>query len=164
MAAARCLCGAASRCRGVSAESELAGFIGKFLPPMQEKIRACRTRMRDRFPDATELVYDNYNFLVIGFGPTSRTSQALFSLAADAHGVRLFFLQGGPELPDPAGILRGNGKMVRSVKLTSPDDLDGPEVSALIDAALEMSGSTMRSPGGAELIVKSVSAKQRSRR
>ena len=38
--------------------------------------------MRDRFPDAVQLIYDNYNFLVIGFGPNSKPSNSLFSLAA----------------------------------------------------------------------------------
>ena len=31
----------------------------------------------------------------------------------------LCFLQNGPELPDPTGILRGNGKVVRNVILDS---------------------------------------------
>ena len=148
----------------MDAEAQLAGFIGEFAPPMQEQIRDCRTKLRARFPDAFELVYDNYNFLVIGYGPTPRASDAIVSLAAHARGVNLSFLQHGPELPDPAGILRGAGKAARNVALRSPDDLDRPEVAALIDAALRLADTPMETADGGELIVKSVSARQRPRR
>jgi hypothetical protein len=79
--------------------------------------------------------YDDYNFLVIGFGPTRRASDAILSLAAHARGVNLCFLQRGPELPDLTSILR-SGEVVGTVALDSPDDLDRPDVSALIEVAL----------------------------
>jgi hypothetical protein len=148
----------------VSVEGELDAFIAKFSPEMQERIRTCRARLRARFPDAVELIYDNYNFLVLGFGPTRRATDAVLSLAAYARGVNLCFLQRGPELPDPCSILRGSGKVVRSVALDSPDDLDRPEVTALIDAALELAAIPMSASDGAEVVIKSVSARQRPRR
>ena len=148
----------------MDAEARLAGFVAKFSPPMQEQIRACRAKLRARLPNAFELVYDNYNFLVIGYGPTRRASDAIVSLAAYARGVNLCFLQRGPELPDPGAILRGNGKVVRNVALASANDLDRPDVAALIDAALGLARTPLESSSGAELIIKSVSAKQRPRR
>jgi hypothetical protein len=148
----------------VTAESELAGFIAKFEPAMQSRIRDCRAKLQARFPGAVQLVYDNYNFLVIGFGPTRRASDAILSLAAHARGVNLCFLQRGPELPDPTSILRGNGNVVRNVALDSPDDLDRPDVSALVDVALRLAATPMDASTGAELIIKSISAKQRPRR
>ena len=66
----------------MNAESDLAGYIAKFAPEMQSRIRACRAKLQARFPDAIQLVYDNYNFRVIGFGPTRRASDAILSLAA----------------------------------------------------------------------------------
>jgi hypothetical protein len=154
----------AATVRRMSAEAELAGFIAKFSPEMQQRIRACRLKLQQRFPDAVQLVYDNYNFLVIGFGPTPRASEAILSLAAQARGVNLCFLQRGPELPDPTSILRGSGKVARSVPLESAEDLDGPAVSALIDAALKLAATPMHASTGPDLIVKSVSGKQRPRR
>ena len=91
-----------------SATKQLAGFIAKFDPPMQRIIRAARKLMRTLLPTATELVYDNDNFFVIGDGPGPRASEAIFSLAAHARGLALCFLQ-GKRLPDPAGLLRGFG-------------------------------------------------------
>ena len=148
----------------MTAEAELAAFIAKFSPEMQARIRACRAKMRARLPDAVELVYDNYNFLVIGYGPTARASEAILSLAAHARGVNLCFLRRGPELPDPSSILRGRGNVARNLPLDAPEDLDRPDVGAVIDAALGLAGTPMEASTGAELIIKSVSAKQRARR
>jgi hypothetical protein len=147
----------------VSAESELNSFIEKFAPEMQEVIRGCRARMQAQFPDAVQMVYDNYNFLVIGFGPDPVVSHAIFSLAAYARGINLCFLQRAPELPDPTSILRGSGKVVRNVALASPDDLGRDDVQALMDAQLSLAVIPMEASEKGDLIIKSVSAKQRAR-
>jgi hypothetical protein len=148
----------------MSAESELTGFTEKFAPELQDQIRRARASLARRFPDAVQMVYDNYNFLVIGFGPTSRPSDAIVSLAASRAGVNLCFLQRGPEIPDPARVLRGNGKMVRNVRLADATDLDSPEIDTLIAAALDLAAIPMSASDGPELLIKSVSAKQRPRR
>ena len=96
-------------------------------------------------------------------GPTRRASDAILSLAAHARGVNLCFLQRGPELPDPTSILRGSGKVVRTVALDSPDDLDRP-VGALIEVALGLATTPMDASDNGDLVIKSVSAKQRPRR
>src|SRR4051812_5585830 len=143
-------------------ETELAEFIGKFSPEMQQQIREARAILQARFPDAVQLVYDNYNFLVIGFGPSEHPSEAILSLAAHRRGINLCFLQRAPELPDPTSLLRGAGQVARNVALRSPSDLDEPAVRALIDAALALAKVPMtESPPGGSLIIKSVSTKQR---
>src|SRR5678815_3355873 len=112
------------------AEKQLKTFIDKFEPQMQARIRAARMAMRKRLPTAFELVYDNYNFFVIGYGPTERPSDALLSLACQAGGIALCFLNGA-KLPDPKKVLKGSGRKVRSIKLPSVDVLDQPEVCLL---------------------------------
>ena len=114
----------------------LAGFIAKFTPEMAALIHAARLKIRKRIPRALELVYDNYNFFVIGYGPNEKAGDAIFSLAAQAKGLSLCFLQGAG-LPDPGGLLRGSGNVVRNIRLESADTLDHPDVRALIEAALE---------------------------
>jgi hypothetical protein len=69
-----------------SPERQLACFIEKFAPEMTKRIRAARAKMRKRLPQAVELVYDNYNFFVIGYGPNEKAGDAIFSLAAQAKG------------------------------------------------------------------------------
>ena len=146
-----------------SPERQLAGFIAKFTPEIATLIRSARKKMRERLPRAVELVYDNYNFFVIGYGPSEKASEAIFSLAAHAKGVGLCFLQGAG-LPDPQGLLRGSGNVVRNIRLESAATLDRADVRALMKSALERAKSPLDPRGVHRLIIKSVSAKQRPRR
>jgi hypothetical protein len=144
-------------------ERQLAAFIDKFNPDVAALIRSARRKMRHLLPRAVEIVYDNYNFFVIGFSPTEKPSAAIFSIAAQAKGVNLCFLQGAG-LPDPAGVLRGSGKVVRNLRLETAATLDRPDVRALIGSALARAKTPMPADGAHRLIIKSVSAKQRPRR
>jgi hypothetical protein len=146
-----------------SPEKQLAGFIAKFTPQLATRIRQARKKMRDRLPSAFELVYDNYNFFVIGYGPSEKASEAIFSLAAQAKGLSLCFLQ-GVGLPDPHGLLRGSGTVVRSLPLESAAELDRPEVRALMDEALARARVKIDPGKKHRLVIKSVSANQRPRR
>jgi hypothetical protein len=144
-------------------ERQLSEFIEKFTPEMGKLIRAARAKMRGFMPHALELVYDNYNFFVIGYGPSEKAGEAIFSLAAQAKGLSLCFLQGA-KLPDPHKLLRGSGNVVRSIRLESADALDDPKVRRLMDIALTRAKSPIPADGNHRLIIKSVSAKQRPRR
>jgi hypothetical protein len=144
-------------------EKQLAEFIAKFTPAMGQRIRAARTKMRRLMPEALELVYDNYNFFVIGYGPNEKAGAAIFSLAAQAKGLSLCFLQGA-KLQDPNRLLRGNGSVVRSIRLESADVLDDPKVRQLIDSALKLAKVPIPIEGRHQLIIKSISAKQRPRK
>ncbi len=144
-------------------EQQLAGLVAKFSPEMATLIRSARAKMRKRLPRAVELVYDNYNFLVIGYGPNEKAGDAIFSLAAQAKGLALCFLQGAA-LPDPQGILRGSGNVVRNVRLENVGVLARPEVRALIDEALVRAKTPIATECRHALVIKSVSKKQRPRR
>jgi hypothetical protein len=144
-------------------EEQLAGFIAKFEPKHQAVIRAARKALRKRFPTATELVYDNYNFFVIGFGPTERPSDCIVSIAAAANGVGLCFIRGA-SLPDPANVLLGSGKQTRFIRVGSAEAFERPEVQALLTLAAEQTKTPLPTSGRGRLVIRSVSAKQRPRR
>jgi hypothetical protein len=55
---------------------------------MARAIRAVRAALRKRLPTANELVYDNYNFFVIGYSPTLRPSDSFVSLGFQASRSR----------------------------------------------------------------------------
>jgi hypothetical protein len=144
------------------AEARLKGFIDKFDPPAQKLIRAVRKSMRARLPTAHELVYDNYNFFVIGYSPTLRPSDSIFSICAAANGVGLCFVNGA-KLSDRKKVLQGSGKQTRFLRLPSLDVLGRPEVKELMNAAVAQ--ATPLAPSGkGTLVIRSVSAKQRPRR
>jgi hypothetical protein len=145
------------------AEAQLTGFIEKFEPGHQKLIRAVRRQLRRRFPTATELAWDNYNFFVIGYSPTDRPSDAIFSIAAGANGVSICFIQGA-RLPDPTRILLGSGKQTRFVRLESAAVLERPALAALLAAAVADAKTPFPTSGHGKLFVRSVSATQRPRR
>ena len=145
------------------AERQLKSFVAKFDPAHQTLIRAVRRTLRRRFPTAYELAYDNYNFFVIGYGPTERPSDCIVSMAAGANGVGLCFIRGAG-LPDPKKILLGSGNQTRFIRIPSADILGRPEVEALIDAAVAQAKTPFRTAGKCKLIIRSVSEKQRPRR
>jgi hypothetical protein len=145
------------------AEKRLKAFIAKFAPKDQKLIRAVRRAVRKWFPTATELVYDNYNFFVIGYSPTERPSDAIVSIAARANGVGLCFIHGA-RLPDPTNVLLGSGKQTRFIRLESADVLARAQVAALVAAAIARARTPFPRTGRGRLIVRSASAKQRPRR
>jgi len=147
----------------VSPAKQVAGFIAKFDPPIARLTRACRSVIRKRYPSAIELVYDNYNALAIGYSPTEKTADCVFSLAAYARGLNLYFMY-GRSLPDPDGLLEGNGTQGAFIRLLSVDTLDEPKVIDLINRAVKRQRPTFSSEGRGHTVVKSVSAKQRPRR
>jgi hypothetical protein len=144
-------------------EEQLRSFIEKFAPPHQAIIHAARKKLRERFPTATELAYDNYNFFVIGFGPNDRPSDCIVTIAAAANGVGLCFVRGA-SLPDPKKVLLGSGKQTRFVRLPSANILEWPAVQTLLSVAAERAQTLFPATGRGKLIIRSVSAKQRPRR
>jgi hypothetical protein len=149
-----------------SPQAQLQRFIDKFLPERAAEIRFAHARMKRRFPTAQIFIYDNYNFFVIGFGPTEKPSEAIFSLACQAKRVALCFLQGAklPRALDPEGLLQGTGNQVRSVPLVPIEVLDGAALQALITAAAAHAEVPFPATGKGRLLIKSISAKQRPRR
>jgi len=145
------------------AAKQIASFIAKFDPKIAKQIRACRATLRKRFPTANELIYDNYNFFVIGYCSTERSSDCIVSIAANSKGVGLSFYWGAT-LPDPHKILQGAGSQNRFIRLPTPQALADPKVTALINAAAAQAKTRLPTGVRGISIVRSVSAKQRPRR
>src|SRR4051812_28081881 len=146
----------------MDAQAQLDRFIDKFTPEVAALTRALLAKMAARAPGARIMVYDNYNALAIGFGPTDRAGKAVLSLAVMPRWVTLCFLR-GVGLPDPHGLLKGSGSRVRHVRLHTPEAFDDPAVQDLISAALERSEPPIDAGREHQLIIKSISAKQRPR-
>ena len=146
-----------------SAEKQLDRFLDAFAPEVAEIARKTLAKLRKRLPHAIELVYDNYNALACGFSPTERASDGIFSVAVYPQHSNFFFLQGA-KLPDPDGILQGEGSRVRHLRLESEKTLDRADVKAMMATAMKMARVPFDDKTEYKLIIKSVSAKQRPRR
>jgi hypothetical protein len=147
----------------MSPKLQLAAFLAKFTPETAALAGAVLTKMRTRLPGAVELVYDNYNALAIGFGPTERASEAIFSIAVFPRWVSLFFLH-GVSLPDPQKILKGSGKQVRHIVIRNAVEFDDPAIRDLMARALKAADKPLHGTGRGRIVIKSISAKQRPRR
>src|ERR1700746_2870660 len=122
----------------MSPKLQLAAFLAKFTPETAALAGAVLTKMRTRLPGALELVYDNCNALAIGFGPTERASEAIFSIAVFPKWISLFFLQAQkPSTPPPAPKkrLQGSGNVVKHIRLASAATLDEPAIRTLMQEA-----------------------------
>ena len=146
-----------------SADAQLDGFLDAFTPEVATLARGALDRLRARLPGAVQIVYDNYNALAIGFGPSERASEALFSIAVFPRNVSLFFLHGAT-LPDPDGVLRGGGQVARHIVLGAASDVDAPATQALIQCELDRASPTIAPDGAGRLLIRSISATQRPRR
>jgi hypothetical protein len=145
-----------------SAESQLRAFIAKFGTDDQRLIRAVRSALRRRMPTANELVWDNYNFFVIGYSPTERPTDSIVSMAARANGVGVCFIQGA-SLPDPKGLLLGSGRQTRFIRVETARQLSHPDVEALIKAAIARARRPLPATGRGMLVIRSIASKQRPR-
>ncbi len=144
-------------------EHEMAGFLAKYDPEIQQLAEACLVKMRARYPGAVEMIYDNYNALVSGFSPTERPSDAVFSIVLFPRYVSLCFLQ-GVNVEDPDKLLQGSGNQVRSIRLNKSDDLDDPSVQDLMKRAAATAKVPLNGSGPVRMVIRSISAKQRPRR
>jgi hypothetical protein len=142
----------------------LAGFLAKYNPSMVREGRAALTRLRRLVPGAFQLVYDNWNGLVVGFSPTERPSDAIVSILMVPDHISLCFIQDGPGLPDPRHLLKGSGTVVRHIKLGSARDLDTPPIRALVKAAVARSDVPFDAHRRGTLVIRSISKRQRPRR
>ena len=146
-----------------AAEQQLSEFVGRYTPKIAAELQRCRAKLRASIPHGYELIYDNYNALVLAFGPSERASAAVVSLAAYPRWLTLFFFNGAT-LQDPESLLQGKGSRVRSIRLRAPEDLDSPSVHALVAQALTTLSPALAKAPPLRTIIKSVSAKQRPRR
>jgi hypothetical protein len=137
--------------------------MARYDPAIAACARRALARLRRILPGATELVYDNYNALVIGFGPSEKATEAVCSIALYPRWVNLYFLQGA-SLSDPQQLLRGDGKQVRYMRLEDDSLLDFPPVQALLIQAWERSAGPARPPTKRKLVIRAVAARQRPRR
>ena len=97
-----------------------AGELGAIARPWYERMRECGD-------DVRELLHDGH--------PTACVGDAAFGYVNvfTAHVNVGFFL--GAHLADPAGLLEGNGKNMRHVKLRPGSEIDREALAALIQAA-----------------------------
>lgn len=102
-------------------------------PAIAKLALRARALVLDVLPEVYEVVWAVQRNVGYGTGPKKQTEHFCWISPATAH-VTLGFNY-GVELPDPAKLLEGTGKLFRHVKLATLADLERPAVRTLIAAA-----------------------------
>ena len=144
-----------------SAEAQLRALLAKFAPAHEKLVVAMRRSLRKRLPTAHEVVYEYRDFCVISFSPNDHGYEGVLAIHASANGVKLYFNR-GKELPDPEKLLRGSGKLTRSIDMEGASTLARPEIARLIDEAIERNPVPFASDGRGSVVIRSTAAKKRS--
>ncbi|HET9777734.1 MAG TPA: DUF1801 domain-containing protein, partial [Propionibacteriaceae bacterium] len=126
--------------RGRENDASFAEIIAGSPPAIQELARAVRDLIYDVLPRTVEVVWPRQGSVGWGTGPQKFTEQFAYLMLFKGH-VTLGFYHGG-ELPDPHGLLpEAGGRQVggtltmRSLRISSPEQMRDPALRTLIEAA-----------------------------
>ena len=123
---------------------------------------ALREMVLEEAPTAVERLVQVYA-LVFWYSLTGKMSDAFVQVVTYTKGVNLMFNRGA-ELEDPHGVLVGEGKIIRHIKVRTPEDLKNPHLRKFIRAALKHAKSITKEKklaGGATKLASRASAKRR---
>jgi hypothetical protein len=102
-------------------------------PGVRDLATRTRALIRDVMPDVVEVPWMRQRVVGYGVGPRKMSEHFCYIAVYKDH-VNLGFNYGS-ELPDPEGLLQGPGKLLRHVKIISPEDLSNPALRQLLEVA-----------------------------
>jgi hypothetical protein len=116
-------------------ERRLIDYLGAYDRQVADLALALREIVLEEAPDAVERVYQTYTVAIwFGFGP--KMKDMFCYIATATRHVNLGFYRGAT-MPDPNGVLEGEGKQMRHIKFKSDRDLERPYLRRYLRAAME---------------------------
>lgn len=112
---------------------QIQSVLSGYEPRIAELCRDAGALIHELLADAMVTVDRN----IIGYGIGPGYTGLIFTVTPAKKHVTLG-LSHGSELPDPAGLLEGAGRVHRHVKLRQPADLARPELRQLMVRAIAM--------------------------
>lgn len=142
---------------------DLRQFIRPYPGAVQMIALWLREWIWDLYPNANELIYDNYNAVAFGLSVTDKLGQT-FCTVALMSGYCHFGFYWGSEIADPERRLLGKGNQYRYLIVKEKRDLPKTYVKKLLREAYANSLAKVK-PGSTyptgQTIVKSISPKKR---
>jgi hypothetical protein len=143
----------------------------KFLKPFSEDIKKIALSLRefvwDLYPQANELIYDNYNALAVGWSPTDRVGHTFCSIAVGRTSNNIHFgFYWGSELTDADHILLGEGNQYRYILVKTIEQFPKTYMKKLMKEAYANSLAKVKDEKqlmNGQTITKSISAAKRSK-
>lgn len=133
-------------------DPQLLGFLEAYERNIRDIALGLRQVILQESPDACELIYQVYT-VAIWFGFSGKMKDMFCYIATNAGHVNLGFPR-GTSLPDPNGLLEGDGKAMRHIKFANPEDVDCPFVRRYIRTAMEMAGQAGEMRGNGQSVVR----------
>ncbi len=113
--------------------------IEEFLSQYDEKIFQHAQKLRQllitHLPDITEQLDMKAKMIAYCYG--QKYVELICVIIPSKKGLKLGFNR-GTELPDPAGLLEGTGKISRYIPIKSADQIESPAITELLTKALEI--------------------------
>ncbi|MEK6303658.1 MAG: DUF1801 domain-containing protein [Acidobacteriota bacterium] len=114
---------------------ELIRMLSRYDLSVGELALGLREMVLKEAPAAVERLVQVYA-LVFWYSLTGKMSDAFCQVVIYPKGVNLMFNRGA-ELEDPSGVLVGDGKIIRHIKVRRSEDLKNPHLRKFIRAALK---------------------------
>ena len=141
----------------------------KFLKPFPEDIKNIALWLREfiweLYPNANELIYDNYNAVAFGWSPTIKLGHTFCSVAVMRSNNNIHFgFYWGAQLSDPRKMLLGQGSQYRYIIVENKSDFPKPYIKKLLKEAYANSVAKVKNKEEivrGNTITKSISDKKR---
>ena len=115
-------------------DPEYLKLLQRYGETIEKLALAVRKLILEEAPQASEFVYEVYT-IADHFSFTDRPGDAFVFTTTHTSWVNLGF-NFGALLADPGGLLRGDGKMIRHIRIARTADLEIPGVRDLVTAAI----------------------------
>jgi len=146
--------------RVASPRREYLKFLSAYEPRITDLALAIRKLVLEEAPEATELIYDAYSAVAVGYSFTGRPSDAFIHIAAYARWVNLGFNYGS-QLEDPQKVLQGTGQWVRHIRIAKAEDVKNPLLRAFVKSAIALAERPDKPGSAGKSVVRAIYAKKR---
>src|SRR3972149_1663032 len=113
---------------------ELEDFLETYTPEVRNLALQLRDLVFEIDPEVIEQIDIPAHLLAYGYAKTYTHLMCVIIFYKDY--INLGFPR-GVDLPDPEGLLEGTGKRARHVKIRDAEQIESPEIAALIQASAD---------------------------
>jgi hypothetical protein len=146
---------------------DLLKFLKPFGSEITERVMWLRDFVWNLYPNANELIYDNYNALAFGWSPTDKVGHTFCNIAVGRTSGNVHFgFYWGNEISDPEKKLIGEGNQYRYLLVNDKKDFPKGYVKKLVKEAYANSLAKVKDEKQIKhglTITKSISAKKREK-
>jgi len=148
--------------------SDLLKFLKPFSNEKQKLVLWLRDLVWDLYPEANELIYDNYNALAFGWSVSDKLGHTFCSIAVGRSSSNIHFgFYWGSEVSDPEKLLLGKGNQYRYIIVEDKNTFPEKYIIQLLSDAYTISLKKVKDPNQIKeglTIVKSISDSKRAKK